>query len=79
MALCRFQNRVCPPPRTGDRLAAGIDLGTTNSLVATVRSGSAACLPDADGRVTLPSVVRYLENGGIEVGKTALSAQKPTR
>lgn len=61
------------------RLAAGIDLGTTNSLVATVRSGSAACLPDADGRVTLPSVVRYLENGGIEVGKTALSAQKPTR
>ncbi|WP_118827455.1 Fe-S protein assembly chaperone HscA [Neisseria meningitidis] len=58
------------------RLAAGIDLGTTNSLVATVRSGSAACLPDAEGRVTLPSVVRYLENGGIEVGKAALSAQK---
>ena len=43
------------------RLAVGIDLGTTNSLVATVRSGSAACLPDKEGRVTLPSVVRYAE------------------
>ena len=40
------------------RLAVGIDLGTTNSLVATVRSGSAVCLPDSDGRATLPSVVR---------------------
>ena len=57
------------------RLAVGIDLGTTNSLVATVRSGSAVCLPDSDGRTTLPSVVRYLD-GGVEVGKNALSAQK---
>ena len=57
------------------RLAVGIDLGTTNSLVATVRSGSAVCLPDSDGRATLPSVVRYLD-GGVEVGKNALSAQK---
>ena len=57
------------------RLAVGIDLGTTNSLVATVRSGSAVCLPDSDGRATLPSVVRYLD-GEVEVGKTALSAQK---
>ena len=57
------------------RLAVGIDLGTTNSLVATVRSSSAVCLPDSDGRATLPSVVRYLD-GEVEVGKNALSAQK---
>ena len=57
------------------RLAVGIDLGTTNSLVATVRGGSAVCLPDSDGRATLPSVVRYLD-GEVEVGKNALSAQK---
>ena len=50
------------------RLAVGIDLGTTNSLVATVRSGSAECLPDETGAVSLPSVVRYLENGGKTVG-----------
>lgn len=44
-------------------------------MVATVRSGSAVCLPDSDGRATLPSVVRYLD-GEVEVGKNALSAQK---
>ncbi len=53
------------------RLAAGIDLGTTNSLVASVRSGVAATLPDADGSHLLPSVVRYLENGGHRVGAEA--------
>ncbi len=41
------------------KLAAGIDLGTTNSLVATVRSGKAETLPDDQGRHLLPSVVRY--------------------
>ncbi|EBE4009328.1 Fe-S protein assembly chaperone HscA [Salmonella enterica subsp. enterica serovar Muenchen] len=41
------------------RLAAGIDLGTTNSLVATVRSGQAETLPDHEGRHLLPSVVHY--------------------
>ena len=45
------------------KLAAGIDLGTTNSLVASVRSGDAETLPDADGRHRLPSVVRYLPDG----------------
>ncbi len=44
------------------RLAAGIDLGTTNSLVATVRSGRADTLPDEQNRHLLPSVVRYLKN-----------------
>lgn len=42
------------------RLAVGIDLGTTNSLVATVRSGVPETLADAQGEVILPSVVRYL-------------------
>ncbi len=58
------------------RLAAGIDLGTTNSLVATVKSGSALCLPDSQGRTALPSVVRYLNDGRLETGYTALNAQK---
>ncbi len=45
------------------KLAAGIDLGTTNSLVATVRSGQAETLPDHEGRHLLPSVVHYQHNG----------------
>jgi molecular chaperone HscA len=53
------------------RLAAGIDLGTTNSLVATVRSGMAETLPDEIGRHLLPSVVRYLEGGERVVGSEA--------
>ncbi len=53
------------------RLAAGIDLGTTNSLVATVRSGVAETLPDAAGSHLLPSVVRYLDNGDVIVGDDA--------
>jgi molecular chaperone HscA len=44
------------------KLAAGIDLGTTNSLVASVRSTEAETLPDTEGRHRLPSVVRYLED-----------------
>ena len=58
------------------RLAAGIDLGTTNSLVASVKSGSAVCLADEDGNTSLPSVVRYLGDGETVVGKEALAAQK---
>ena len=54
------------------RLAAGIDLGTTNSLVATVRSGRAETLPDEQGRHLLPSVVRFGENG-VEVGYPAVA------
>lgn len=44
------------------KLAVGIDLGTTNSLVATVRSGEVSTLPDAEGKHLLPSVVYYGEN-----------------
>ena len=57
------------------RLAVGIDLGTTNSLVASVRSGIAETLADQNGETLLPSVVRYLENGEVEVGKTAQENQ----
>ncbi|HJW26387.1 MAG TPA: Fe-S protein assembly chaperone HscA [Rhodocyclaceae bacterium] len=53
------------------KLAIGIDLGTTNSLVATVRSGLAVVLNDEHGRPLLPSVVRYLPGGGTEVGYEA--------
>lgn len=56
------------------RLAVGIDLGTTNSLVATVRNGMAVCLPDASGRTLLPSVVQYRPDGAVEVGTPAALA-----
>ncbi|QJW54196.1 Chaperone protein HscA [Serratia plymuthica] len=60
------------------RLAAGIDLGTTNSLVATVRSGQAETLADAQGRDLLPSVVHY-QTDGLRVGWEARqqAAQDP--
>ena len=57
------------------KLAIGIDLGTTNSLVATVRSGQSTVLVDGDGHALLPSVVRYLANGSIDVGYSAQAAQ----
>jgi len=57
------------------RLAVGIDLGTTNSLVATVRSGTPAVLPDSLGRPLLPSVVRYQADGKVEVGYAAQAKQ----
>jgi molecular chaperone HscA len=57
------------------RLAIGIDLGTTNSLVATVRSGLSVVLDDAAGHSLLPSVVRYQADGQVDVGYGAQSAQ----
>jgi molecular chaperone HscA len=57
------------------RLAVGIDLGTTNSLVATVRSGTATVLPDELGRPLLPSIVRYHPDGCVEVGYAAQARQ----
>lgn len=57
------------------RLAVGIDLGTTNSLVATVRNGVTLCLQDEDGKVLLPSVVHYLPDGQIVVGRKAHASQ----
>jgi molecular chaperone HscA len=57
------------------RLAAGIDLGTTNSLIATVQSAVARALPDEAGALLLPSVVRYLPGNGIVVGREAQESQ----
>jgi len=57
------------------RLAVGIDLGTTNSLVATVRSGLSVVLDDEAGHSLLPSVVRYHADCSVHVGYAALSAQ----
>ena len=57
------------------KLAVGIDLGTTNSLVATVRSGQSTVLVDSDGHALLPSVVRYLADGSIDVGYSAQAVQ----
>ena len=54
------------------RLAIGIDLGTTNSLVATVREGRPEAIADGEGRVLLPSVVRFLADGTCEVGHPAV-------
>lgn len=57
------------------RLAVGIDLGTTNSLVATVRNSIAVCLADETGRSMLPSIVRYRPDGSIDVGQSAVQSQ----
>ena len=58
------------------RIAVGIDLGTTHSLVASVRNGLAECLPDAQGRVLLPSIVRYLADGKRQIGHEAAPHQE---
>lgn len=57
------------------RLAVGIDLGTTNSLVATVRNSIPEVLHDQDGKPLLPSVVRYLPSGHANIGYAAQAAQ----
>jgi molecular chaperone HscA len=55
------------------KLAIGIDLGTTNSLVATVRSSISEVLEDEQGHALIPSVVRYCEDGSVQVGHPALA------
>ncbi len=75
MALLQISEPGQAPDPHQRRIAVGIDLGTTHSLVAAVRHGVAECLPDAQGRVILPSVVRYLENGGRQIGHEAHAAQ----
>jgi len=75
MALLQISEPGQSPAPHEQRLAVGIDLGTTNSLVATVRSGSAAVLPDALGRPLLPSIVRYLPASKVEVGYPAQAHQ----
>ncbi|MCY1506622.1 Chaperone protein HscA [compost metagenome] len=73
MALLQIAEPGMSPQPHQRRLAVGIDLGTTNSLVAAVRSGVAEPLPDADGQVILPSAVRYHADH-IEVGRSAKQA-----
>ena len=75
MALLQISEPGQAPDPHQRRVAVGIDLGTTHSLVAAVRHGVAECLPDARGRVLLPSAVRYLEAGGRQIGFEALAAQ----
>ena len=74
MALLQISEPGQSPNPHERRIAVGIDLGTTHSLVAAVRSGVAECLPDDKGRVLLPSVVRYLDAGKRQIGFEALAA-----
>ena len=74
MALLQISEPGQSPDPHQRRIAVGIDLGTTHSLVASVRHGVAECLPDDEGRVLLPSVVRYLAGGRRQIGYAALSA-----
>ena len=73
MALLQISEPGGAPDPHQHRIAVGIDLGTTHSLVAALRNGVAECLPDANGRVILPSVVRYLGHGARQIGATALA------
>ncbi len=75
MALLQISEPGQSPDPHQRRIAVGIDLGTTHSLVACVRHGVAECLPDAQGRAILPSVVRYLEGQGRQIGFDAQAAQ----
>jgi molecular chaperone HscA len=75
MALLQISEPGQSPDPHQRRVAVGIDLGTTHSLVAAVRHGVAECLPDHAGRVILPSAVRYLGAGRRQIGFDALVAQ----
>jgi len=75
MALLQISEPGESPDPHRSKLAVGIDLGTTHSLVATVRSGSAEVIADAQGRALLPSIVRYFGDGRVEVGYEARTAQ----
>lgn len=75
MALLQISEPGASPDPHQRRIAVGIDLGTTHSLVAAVRNGVAECLPDDEGRVLLPSVVRYLDGGRRQIGHEARAAR----
>jgi len=74
MALLQISEPGQTPNPHQRRVAVGIDLGTTHSLVASVRHGVAECLPDEHDRVILPSVVHYLAGGGRHIGFEAQTA-----
>lgn len=71
MALLQISEPGLAPAPHERRLAVGIDLGTTHSLVAAVRNGVSEVLPDLDGALLLPSVVRYLATGKPQLGRLA--------
>jgi molecular chaperone HscA len=71
MALLQISEPGQSPAPHERRLAVGIDLGTTNSLVAAVRNGIAVVLNDHEGQGLMPSIVRYLRDGGVIVGRDA--------
>lgn len=73
MALLQISEPGGTPDPHQRRIAVGIDLGTTHSLVAAVRNGVSECLPDEAGHVILPSAVRYLPEGRREIGLGALA------
>ena len=73
MALLQISEPGGAPEPHQRRIAIGIDLGTTHSLVAAVRNGVAECLPDEAGRAILPSAVRYLADGKRQIGAAALA------
>jgi molecular chaperone HscA len=73
MALLQISEPGGAPDPHQRRIAVGIDLGTTHSLVAAVRHGVAECLPDHAGRVILPSAVRYLDGDKRQIGAAALA------
>ncbi|BEP62087.1 Fe-S protein assembly chaperone HscA [Variovorax sp. V213] len=75
MALLQISEPGQAPDPHQRRIAVGIDLGTTHSLVAAVRNGVAECLPDDQGRVLLPSAVRYLEGDRRQIGFDAVAAR----
>lgn len=75
MALLQISEPGQAPDPHQRRIAVGIDLGTTHSLVAAVRNGVAECLSDAEGRVLLPSAVRYLDADRRQIGFDALGAR----
>jgi len=75
MALLQISEPGQAPDPHQRRIAVGIDLGTTHSLVAAMRNGVAECLPDDQGHVILPSAVRYLDNDGRQIGRAALASQ----
>ena len=75
MALLQISEPGQSPDPHQRRVAVGMDLGTTHSLVAAVRHGVAECLPDDEGRVLLPSAVRYLGAGRRAICAAALQAQ----
>jgi molecular chaperone HscA len=74
MALLQISEPGQAPDPHQRRIAVGIDLGTTHSLVAAVRHGVAECLPDDAGRFILPSVVRYMGDGRRAIGFEARAA-----